>query len=234
MLLLREMQVGQKKPRGQLNGLWHVIVANLNLKWLSNHHQGALEQRSEAALWSTVDCCDHIEQILKFVIAKLGNVAQRTVNFLFKTVEKTNIKWGAFIRIDVAVSEVPHFTSLSHYRCCTVAPVFHPALCTAFVIHSRQDGFWFTFTGEVRSTRLGWYACGEICLGLQAVFSPAKVLGRALPPEKWCNAVWCKKKHTRDSPSQTPDKLLDGVSIGVRIRIYVLQCPAESLSSRQS
>ena len=125
---------------------------------------------------------------------------------------------------------------LQAYHPTSAAPPLHPsiALCTAFVIHSRQGGFWFTFTWELRSTRLGWCACGEICLGLQAAFSPAKVLGRAPPPEKWCNAVRCRKKHTRDSPSQTPDKLLDSVSIGVRIRIYVLQLPAESPCSRQS
>lgn len=52
MLLLREMQEEQKKcHEGREMACYRKVVgANLNLKGLSNYHQGALEQSSEAAL----------------------------------------------------------------------------------------------------------------------------------------------------------------------------------------
>lgn len=59
---------------------------------------------------------------------------------------------------------------------------------------------------------------GGICLGFQMValvkrFQQGDATRRV--------DIWRYKKHTRDSPSQVPSKLLDSVSSGVRITIYM-------------
>lgn len=146
--------------------------------------------------------------------------------------------WQIYICWETSQMPIPLFTSLSCCCCCcTVAPPSILDSGCAFVIHSRQRVFWFTFAWEGRSTRLDWCPRGEICLRLQTAFAPAKDFKQgAMPQENWCNAIQCKTKHTRDFLSQIPDELLDSVCIVLVFldkTIIPFSFPAASVCSRQ-
>lgn len=147
-----------------------VVGANLNLKWLSNYHQGALEQSGEAALCSTVDCCECIRQIPGVKVCKCA--AGKPHAELSVQKEKTNKKCMCLYRCSCPRGP----TFLRAYRTAAAALLLHPPSCTLCCIS------WYTADqysdlhshGRLRSTRLGWCPCGEICLRLQTAFAPAK------------------------------------------------------------
>lgn len=134
MLLLREMQVEQKKPWGkEMAHDKQVVGAILSLKWLSNYHQDALEQTSEAGLWSTVDCCDYIRPIpgVKFWKCAAGKPCTHSQLPIQK-------QWRKQIRSEVCTDTERSYL-FQAYPTTAAALLLHPPSCTLYWICDTQQ-----------------------------------------------------------------------------------------------